>query len=225
MFDYKEPPKELQDKKYNSTKFKQCGWCEYASGTHRYQYCIEGKCSLLKSYSKEIKWNTECLLNNVSKNEIESFVDYHNYEIRNCESSILRHKEYIDILNKIGSKSKYLPPLPDNRKAEHFNIDDEIAVFVEEENKWYFGEVKNGYRHHDGCVSYRLNGKYNQEGNDTSFPYVGGYPGCGVAIPYVMLKSEYDWFKENLKEYDVWYKKSYNKDFNGKKLKIAELNN
>ena len=55
------------------------------------------------------------------------------------------------------------------RPFDYFNIDDRIVVYVtfteddaEHVGKglegWYTGLVRRGYRHHDGCVSYVLNG-------------------------------------------------------------------
>ena len=46
-----EPPEELRDKKTGTSNFRRCGWCNYAMGTHRYGYCISGKCELLDDYN------------------------------------------------------------------------------------------------------------------------------------------------------------------------------
>lgn len=105
--------------------------------------------------------------------------------------------------------------LPSMRKYNHFNIDDEVAVFIE--NNWYFGKVKNGYRHHDGCVSYELE-NYGPKETDENFK---SFLSCGFMIPGIMLKSEYDYFQKNPEEYVEWISKSYNRKYNGNYLEIA----
>lgn len=237
-----EPPKELQNKKANSTKFKQCGWCKYAMGSHRYNYCIEGRCQLME-YDNTVTWETKCKFINVFDITIDRIIESKKYSIKDRENSIERLKDEIKVLEKIKEKSiKGIPPLPNDRKADHFNIDDEVAVYFEKEidnkeyigainkngkiskfSKWYFGNVKDGYRHHDGCVSYRLNGIGPQTANDKVFPFEKGFWGSGYAIPTVMLKSEYDYFKKHKKHYKMWCKKAYDKKFNGEILKVAEI--
>jgi hypothetical protein len=221
LTDYHEPSIEYRSKLHGSTTLKQCGWCIYASGTHRYSYCIEGSCSLQKSYSKDIKWDNKCLFINASKSEIKAFIEHHEYDIKNHESSIERHKKYIIELQKIESEAPERPSLPDDRPHDHFNIDDHVAVW--QGDKWYFGEVRNGYRHQDGCVSFCLDGIGPQEANDKEFPFKEGFWGLGVSVPIILLKSEYDFFKDNQKEYDIWCEKAYSKSFNGKTLEPVEI--
>lgn len=107
----------------------------------------------------------------------------------------------------------YMPPLPRNRKHNHFNIGDKVVVFYN--NLWYTGEVKNGYRHHDGCVSYKLDGIGPQN--------EGEYWGCGFGVPCVMLKSEYDWFRDNPDKYKIWRDKSCAERYNGEIIELPEV--
>lgn len=211
MKDYKEPTKQEDlNRERNSTTLKQCGWCEFASGMHRYNYCIEGKCHLDKSYSKDVHWDTPCKFSNASKYEIKSIIDSHKYEIDSCKGQIKSHENYIKKLLTLKKTAVKRPALPDDRETEHFKLGVGVAVYFDD--KWHFGKVVSGYRTYDGCVSYDLD----------DYPKKG--IGCGNAVPIVMLKSEYDWFKENPKEYLIWCDKAYKESYNGNKLDVAPIN-
>ena len=211
--DIKEPPTHLQERESNSTTLEQCGWCEYASGSHRYNYCIKGSCSLSKSYSKDVIWSDKCKFIDASQTDIDAIVKNHEGTIKQNDRSTERQKEYIKILSGIREKAVFRPPLPDDRKHDHFNLNEPLRVYYE--NKWQTGEVKEGYRHHDGCVSYRM---------DDIGPQEKGFWGNGYAIPTVLLENEYQFFKENTKEYLKWCEIAYNKDFNGERMNIALIN-
>jgi hypothetical protein len=102
--------------------------------------------------------------------------------------------------------------LPANRAYCHFQINDAIALY--KDNEWHFGNVRNGYRHHDGCVSFWL---------ENIGPRTKAFWGCGVGSPTVMLKSEYMFFKDNPEEYKKWCAVAYKKKFNGVKLEMADI--
>ena len=113
--------------------------------------------------------------------------------------------------------------LPHNRSHDFFNIDDKIACYLTFEkdhelyNKgdegWFLGEVRLGYRHHDGCVSYRLNGVGPQDPErdkngtplDDDFK---GYWGSGYSQPGVMKLEEFLYFKDHTDEYIEWFEMS-----------------
>ncbi|MDA3808603.1 MAG: hypothetical protein PF440_11915 [Thiomicrorhabdus sp.] len=206
----KDPEKEPQgrdiNKESNSTTLKQCGWCKYAFGSHRYNYCISGSCSLRKSYGSEVKWSDKCFFLDASKKDIEAIVKNHKCRIKASKSSIRSREEHIRTLKVLSKDAVNRPTLPDDRKHDHFNIDDAVCVYFE--NSWHFGFVCNGYRHQHGCVSYVLDGR-------------DGTLGCGMSVPVVLLRTEYDFFKENLDEYKIWCSIAYNKEFNGNKLDVA----
>ncbi len=218
-----EPPKSLHKKEGGSTTLEQCGWCKFASGSHRHNYCIEGKCILKKSYSDKIQWDTKCSFKNASKADLEAIIESHKYTISENKGAIQRHKEYILEIKRMMPLAAIRPPLPSDRKAEHFNIDDPIAVFYDKENKWFFGQVKNGYRHQDGFVSFRLDELGPQTANDKTFPFKDGYSGMGMSVPHVMLKKEYDFFERHPRDYQVWCKKGYMNNYNGKQIQLAEI--
>lgn len=207
-----EPPEHLRHQEHNSTMFNQCGWCKYASGSHRFSYCVSGKCSLLKSYGPEIQWDTPCKLADASQNEIDAIEANHEYQIKGAEQSIAKHREYIIVLKHLQATAPARPALPDDRKHDHFNLKDPLAVWNVDKAEWTFGIVTTGYRHHDGCVSYGVMG-------------ISGsiYGGGGSAIPTILLREEYDFFEANPEEYDIWCVKAYNKKFNGQTLEKAPI--
>lgn len=213
-----EPPESIRQKTAGSTTFVQCGWCKHAgSGSHRFNYMIHGYCDLVDSFrdQKELKWDSKCLLQNVSKSEIGTMISHHKYTIENARSTIKNRKEYIIALRERAETAKYAPPLAEDRHADHFNTGDKIAIWMGEIetkskkkikiNEWFAGEVKPGYRHHDGAVSYRI---------DNIGPQNDSFWGCGIYYAGVMLMSEYEWFAQNPKEFKEWIEKSKEKAYN-----------
>jgi len=217
MSEYPEPSGEIVTREYGATTFKQCGWCKYATGMHRYNYCISGNCRLQKnSYSDDYKihWDDKCYFLTASQSDILNLIKYHEFQIQEAERGIERRNGNIKVLKRKIADAPKRPDLPDNRSSNHFKMGKEIAVYLDEYKKWYFGRVAPGYRSGDGCVSYILRG---------IGPQSGSFWGCGVCTPIVMLKSEYDFFKKNPNEYKIWCERAYDKDFNGKKIEIAPI--
>ena len=103
-----------------------------------------------------------------------------------------------------------LVPLPDKRSATYFNEGDKVAVALKGE--WYFGVVRAGYRHHDGCVSYILKG-IGPQGDEDDFE---GYWGCGIAWPGLLKIEEFDFFKRQSDVYVQWYEEAKERDYNSK---------
>lgn len=204
-----EPPMELRNNQPNSTTFESCGWCKYAFGSHRWHYCIIGSCQLQKQYDNTIKWDTECIFNNASKSQITSFINDKIRRIKSCTDEISRHEEHINILELIEVKSKYCPVLPEVRECDHFHLKDEIRVYIDGE--WYSGNVISGYRSGDGCVSYEYFDENMKSG------------GCGMSIPHILLRSEYEFFQKNKGAYDNWRKFAYQNTFNNTILTHAKI--
>lgn len=205
---------ETKNKKQGDTTFKMCGWCDNrGSGSYKSNCMISGDCNLLKSYSNEVQFDTECKIMKLGKADIQSILDSKAYNIKEYEDNIKRKQKQIEILNNLILDD--IPTLPDNRKCEHFNIDDEVMVFANFDtslikDRWLSGKVINGYRHHDGCVSVRTDEKY----NDGDYLEGHGY-GAGCCVPKVILKSEYDWFVKNPDKFREWIKTACSKKFNG----------
>ena len=130
-----------------------------------------------------------------SKTDIKNLVKRHKDDIKIIEAQKKIHQNYIGILEKLKFGKNDRPPLPVDRNEDHFKIGERIMVYFWKESKWFSGEVKNGYRSNDGCVSFRLDGLGPQKKD---------FWGCGTAIPTVMLEVEYKWFKKHLEEYENW---------------------
>lgn len=197
-----EPPVAFRDREAGSTNFERCGWCIHCFGTHRFSYCIQGRCELQPSYSAEVTWKTCCQFKDISKHELTSIIAHKRHTIHDHKSAITLAKKQIAILQSIRKTATTLPPLPGNRCYDYYNVGDKVRVFVAQEGqeKWFAGSVELGYRHHDGCVSYRLDGFGPQE---------KGFWGCGTASPYILLEKEYKFFVKHQDKYLQWCAKAY----------------
>jgi hypothetical protein len=199
-----------KNRKEGDTTLEQCGWCEHrGGGSYRYDCMISGSCDLLKSYRNDVKWNTPCIIKKMGKGDIDNLIEHKEYEIDSSKISITSYQKNIKSLRKISKKADDKPVSPDKRKHDHFNIGDNVMVLNEEKKEWELGTVVNGYRHHDGCVSFDL-----QEKNNL---------GCGYAVPSVMLLTEYEWFARHLNRFADWVIEACEKDYNGNKFKMTDF--
>lgn len=203
---------ENMNRKKGSTTFKTCGWCEHVScGCCRYDCHMSGNCSLLKEYDSEVAWNTECKIMQLGKNDIPDIVRSKKYEISNAKEQIKDLIEQIKILDKIKKKLIDRPATADARQ-EDFNEGD--VVYVMHEKKWHRGVVIPGYRSHDGCVSYVL--------DDYPESQKAGGWGCGVSVPCVLSKKDFEWFlNHDIAHFNNWIQLQ-DREYNGKKLGIED---
>ncbi len=189
------------NRKSDATTFNMCGWCKHAGGGGcRYQYHITTSCNLLGN-SLETKFNTPCLLQSKSADEIASEVDRMEREVENLLSRRERVREGIKLLQKLKKGAPDKPYLMSLRPHNHFNVGDEIIVYVgqcgdEGEHKslvkdgvWVSAIVVFGYRHHEGCVSYQS--LFPIHSNMSNFEGRGG--GAGGSRPEVMLLSDFNY--------------------------------
>ena len=195
------------NKKKGDTTFEQCGWCNHGgSGSYRYNCMIEGNCNLLKRYNNEVNYNTQCKIITMGKIDIASVIESKEYEIKNYEQRIKNLKIQIYTLKE--TKVDDCPPIVNNRKYNHFNIDDKIRVF--KNGVWEIATIINGYRHHDGCISYYADNKFH-DGD-----YLDGHGGSGgISRPEFLLESEYQWFKSNPERFKEWIEENCKKKYNG----------
>lgn len=196
---------ENMNRKKGDTTFKQCGWCEHAScGSVRYGCYLSTSCSLLGSYGvgKDVKWNTECVVMKLGKQDLEDAIRSKQYDIKNSQQAIKYKEEEIANIKKVKLPNR--PPLPDARQEE-FKLNSIVYVF--HENKWNRGVVVNGYRSGDGCVSYVLD----------DYPESKSGWGCGWSVPCVLKEWEYEYFKKNISDFREWLNLA-DRDYNGKKL-------
>lgn len=203
---------ENMNKKIGDTTFINCGWCEHTSGgSVRYGCVLHSHCLLMKNYSDGVNWNTKCLFKSLSQTDLRDIISSKNYEISNLQHQIERLKDQVTFIKSDMSKHKNSPPLSNNRTEDY---DEGEVVFVNLNEKWERGIVVSGYRSHDGCVSYVLD----------NYPESKKGWGCGVAVPVILKEWEYNYFKNNIKDYNIWRDKEESKKYNGEKIKLGEIN-
>lgn len=229
---------ENQSRNKGDTTFKQCGWCEHAGcGSYRYQCMLSGSCDLLRTYGDERKWNSPCKVIGLGKKDLQGLIDYKKGDIKDREKAIVDLNKEIGHLTELKKKAGEKPPLPGSRDSDHFNVGDRVAVNMD--GKWIGGTVVYGYRHHDGCVSFHLDGEnppkfnklenaFNKEEKPKDWEFhqqaidsigeIADAPGCGYSTPSVMLLKEWEWFADHPEEYEWWIKQCLEKDYNGEKL-------
>lgn len=209
-----EPKGEMRDRLPGTTTLESCGWCKYAHGSHRHNYCISGSCDLQKSYAEDVTWDMTCVFKETSKADVDAMIRNHQWSLAGAKNSIERYKKNIKTLKTIRKRCPDRPCMPEDRKCDHFNLEDSIRLVYE--GKWIPGVVKNGYRHHDGCVSYRLEGIGPQGGE-------GSFWGIGMAVPTIMLLKEFLYFRDNPEEFKSWSKRVCAKSYNGKTIDLLPI--
>ena len=251
---------ELKNRKVGATTLKQCGWCQHrGSGSYRHDCMLEGSCSLMPSYGEErdVKWDTPCVIITKGKEDLENYIKSHACEIEEAKGNIKREEEIINNLKMLIKEARDIPPLPWNRKHNHFNLKDRVSIYLERERIWKFGTVVYGYRNHDGMVSFHIDEtpepiyEYLPVHKMEPGEYPGGYinpemaekmtkehedlakkigklanaPGCGISVPTVMLKSEYDFFVDNPKDWKRWITLACSKYYNGERTEAPRIKN
>lgn len=185
------------NRKRGSTDFKTCGWCSHSLGVSRYDCTLHGNCNL-QSYHNEVEWHEECPIVHLGKGDLSAEMNTKEWEINIDLTSIERKKSQITQLAELRKRATDKPPLSHNRKAEHFNVGNRVAVYIKGVDKdWKFGTVVDGCRHHDGCVSFMYDKHPGKE------PFGGG-----SEHPSIMLESEWEWFSHNLEDFARWLKSS-----------------
>jgi hypothetical protein len=203
---------ETMNRKKGDTTFKQCGWCVHAgSGSYRYSCMLDGSCKLLKGYRNEVKFDTPCKVVGLGKGDIADIVRSKEYEIKTAKDNIKETKKEIDVLKSL--KVKDSPPLAESRDHDHFNLGDRVFVFYE--GRWNPGTVVNGYRHHDGCVSYVL------DAYPESKPGKKGPWGCGMSVPGVIKEWEFSYFQAHRDEFKLWLA-AQDRAYNGNRLPMKD---
>lgn len=201
---------ENMNRKKGDTTFKLCGWCKFAgSGPYRYGAMLSGNCELLSSYAEHREFDSTCIIKTFGKIDLRDIIESKEREIANARQSISDLKTEIAELKKLKAEAVDKPPAPIARRSDHFNIGDSVRVFYED--KWNRGTVVNGYRHHDGCVSYVL---------DDYPKSVEGW-GCGFAVLCIMLESEYRYFLKHPLDFEQWLRNADRK-YNGERLPMGK---
>lgn len=209
---------ENMNRKKGDTDFELCGWCQHRGcGSYRYDCMISGSCSLLKNWKDETQWNTPCQIKGLGKLDLLDLVSSKENEINEAKRAIETAEREIGVLNKLVKKAANKPCHPDSRGCDYFPLKARVRVFLDEPKsgispRWYIGTVVNGYRSGDGCVSYVLD----------DLPASKGGWGCGMSVPIVILETEYQYFKKNPAEFEIWLQKC-DQEYNGKRLITAAM--
>lgn len=195
------------NKKQGATTFETCGWCKYSTGSCRYSCTLKGNCKLMKSYEdSNVEWNTKCKIACLGKADLEAIIKGKGWEINSLRNQISYKEDEKEALEELAYRARYIPPLPSNRPHDYYNVGDTIWVFYE--GAWQRGTVVNGYRHHDGCVSYILD-SFPESRADKKGPW-----GCGSAVPGILKDEELVHFSYNYEDYCHYLSASY-KSYNG----------
>jgi len=215
---------ELKNRKTGDTNFVQCGWCDHASGVHQYGACLSGSCTFisranetsvkyLKNLKKEVDWSDKCQIIHLTHYKIERLIRMWERNIDGAKSKVKRLEKETDHLRDVSKTAYVMPPLPDNRPWEYYNEGDRIAVTFDYRDRsedgdkplfvkygalldmWMVATVKEGYRHHDGVVSYEIDKL--SESKD------GGW-GSGTGTPGIFKMESVRHFIKNPSDYTEW---------------------
>jgi hypothetical protein len=189
----------------NATTFNMCGWCKHSGGgSCRYSY--HTTCNLLGDSSPETRFNTPCLLQSKTADEIAVQVERLEKEVADLLARREKVCDGIKLLQHLKKGAPEKPYLISLRPHDHFNVGDEVMVYV---GQWgdsdgsYSSMVKGGvwvpaivmfgYCHHDGCVSYQT--LFPIHTNMSNFEGRGG--GADMSRPEVLLRSEFNFLQES----------------------------
>lgn len=209
---------EIINRKHDSTTFKQCGWCKHTGGgSCRYDCMLSTNCSLLRDYGlgSHVYWDTPCLIKMLGKEDMNKVIKYKEYSIKEDQRSIKRLEDDIKIIRKMELSIK--PPLPDNRLHD-YEEGEIVWAYSEKEKKWRRGTVVPGYRSHNGCVSYILDGVPKSRPR----PEGEGPWGCGVGISGILKDWEYQYFKKHIEDFEIWLHLS-DREYNGERMNIDDM--
>jgi hypothetical protein len=218
---------ENMNKKKGDTTLKTCGWCQYQGcGSYRHSCMLSGDCELMKSYGneREVEFDTVCKIIQLSPDDVSAIIKSKEYDIKESENSIKESKKEIEALRKIKKTLKYKPMLADSRPYNYYNVNDVVYTYCYDGNVWKKAKVVEGYRHHDGCVSFIYEGTIVEPGHA---------PGAGCGRPELLKEKEFQYFSEQMsgKKLDEWlskidlrtWLKSQDRIYNGKKLEIDSI--
>lgn len=181
------------NRKGDATTFNICGWCKHTGGgTCRYSFHISTSCGLYGEGSPETKFNTHCLFQSMTAEQVSEIVAKKGREIESLKDQRQGVRNAIRTLQGMGKGATDKPWLMQLRPHDLFNVGDEVAANMANyqnktvEGEWVRGFVIFGYRHHDGCVSYQT--EFPVHSNMEYFEGRGG--GAGMGRPELLLMKE-----------------------------------
>ena len=230
------------NRKRGATTFNVCGWCKHVGGgTGRYDYIISGSCGLLDiderelpaylyNYIHDIKkvtFKTPCVLQVLPPEDFPLIV--HAYKLGIDEEKKKREnirngiRKMQDILRNLPEEEQKKPYLMEMRPYDLFNYCDQVVVLIADyknaivKGEWASAKVIDGYRHHDGCVSYCFNFPVH---NGEYLKGCGG--GAGMSRPEILLKEEFDYLRtayvEDPRFFMIWLANISMRDFSLEKF-------
>lgn len=202
------------NRRQGDTTFEQCGWCAHADcGSVRYDCHIETKCALLGRWSEKVYWNTPCKIKGLGKSDLASLVEGRRREAAEARWSADQADERAATLLGLAATADDSPVLPHNRGAKHFNLGDTVLHYRDDLNTWRRGTVVDGYRHHDGCVSFCSDRETREPGEARH---------CGYAVPTIMRLDEARYFAAHPAKLRDWLDRS-DRSYNGTKFDMDAL--
>lgn len=199
------------DRESNSTTLNKCGWCRYAgSGSWRYKYMVEGSCRLLQEADMETDTHrgaaTECSITKMPAKKISRIVERFNQRKTWLIGDLNDKKELVDQMQEVADGSEEKPYLPQLRPYDYFNVDDEVVMYFGSDSeklvgypRFINGKVIEGYRHHDGMVSFITDEVWH-----SGDYHDGKGGGSGANRADILLKSEFDYLTQNPDYLNMW---------------------
>lgn len=192
-----------KNREAGSTTFNICGWCKYSSGgdlSGQYQFVNRASCSLLSDPSLQTRFNTPCLLQTKSRDQLAIEARHLSDEVGALMARRRKVCGGIDFLERLkGKKTEEKLLLMSLRSSNHFNLGDEVMVYIgqwgsskrELDGVWAPAIVIPGYRHHGGNVNYQALVPVHTD--------MSKIEGCGGSAffqsPRVLLRSEFDYLR------------------------------
>lgn len=205
---------ESETRKRGTTTFNLCGWCDHTGGgSCRFNYHITTTCELLYTYdqpignetmkvygsdyvSRELKFNTPCVLKQLTAEQCELVIKSIQANIENHKRERDQIRVVIDILQQqlrlAGTAIK--PWIISNRPCKYMEVGDAMVIYVGGWSKekivtgdWVKAIGVFGYRHQDGCLSYLT--EFPIHSNASNYEGRGG--GGGISRPELLLASEF----------------------------------
>jgi hypothetical protein len=202
-----------------ATTFNMCGWCKHSSGgLCRYNYSISTSCSLLDDSSPKTKFNTPCLLQPLSAEELAQQSERLRKEIRGALEGRERVRSGIRLLLRLKRLSTVDKPyLMSLRSYNHFKVGEELMVYVGNfesktvEGDWVPAVCISG----EGMIGYLATFPFHD--NFSSFEGRGG--SMGKSRPEVISRSTFCYlneaFQSDLEFVELWVRNASQEHFEG----------
>ncbi len=221
---------QYEQRAHGSTNYNICGWCEHASGSHRFSYCISGGCQLLSEmregadrvygedvegeapyYHHEVKFDTPCQLHALTSEQCQGIVNGIVFKV----GVTLAKRELVraairKLIQLRDAADGDRPWLVGFRPHDYMNVGDELVVYI---GGWADTDkasktVDGNWADAIGIFGYR-----HHDGcmsYQTLFPihsnlsfYEGRGGEAGMGRPEVLLRSEFEYLHKVVGQKDL----------------------